>query len=135
MVMDHSEPFAPWLMPREPDLRVVEVVYLTPCPECLREARYTALHVASAELAARASAPLRHDEMHEVVYLLEQSSDQLPVGRCECGADGAETGSATLIHLSRREPTGWVAPDQSYEVVSVRVVEIADQHTVLRPTN
>ncbi|MCR6631376.1 MAG: hypothetical protein NVV74_15760 [Magnetospirillum sp.] len=124
-----------YAIPPRADISVVEVVMVTPCRECLREAKYTVLQVASGELAVWAAGLLGHDERHELVYLLEQSSEQLPVDRCECGADGAETGSATLIHLSRREATGSVAPDQSYEIVSVRVVEIADQHTVQRPTS
>lgn len=130
---DHSEPFAPWLTPREADLRAVEVISITPCPACLREAKYTALHVGSAELVARALKPLRHDELHEVAYLLEHASPQTPIGRCLCGAPGAETGSVALAHLSRREPTGWVADDLSYQITSVRLVEAVDRRSVPDP--
>lgn len=122
------------MTPCDPYLHAVEVVVVTPCPECLREARYTVLHVATEDLAARAAEPLHHDGMHELTYLLEHASEQVPVGRCECGADGAETGSAVLIHLSRREPTGWVCDDLSYQIVSVRLVETVDRQTVPHPT-
>lgn len=132
-MIDRMEHSAPWLTPRETNLRVVEVIHITPCPECLREAKYTVLHIANDELATRAAGPLRHDQLHEVVYCLEHTSEQVPVGICECGADGAETGSATLIHLSRREPTGWVCDDLSYQIVSVRLVDAVDRQFAPHP--
>jgi hypothetical protein len=106
----------------ESDYGVVEVISRTPCRSCLRESDYTALHVASRELAARAASPLSHDEMNELVYDLENASPQTPIGFCSCGAPGSETGSASLGHWSRRVDTGWTASDQAYQILSVRLL-------------
>ncbi|EME71926.1 hypothetical protein H261_00065 [Paramagnetospirillum caucaseum] len=106
----------------ESDYGVVEVISRTPCRSCQREAEYTVLHVASRELAARASKSMTDDEMNELVYDLENASPQSPIGFCTCGAPGAETGSSSLAHWSRRVETGWTATDQAYQILSVRLL-------------
>jgi hypothetical protein len=106
----------------ESDYGVVEVISRTPCRSCQREAEYTVLHVASRELAARAACPLTEAEMNELVHDLERLSPQTPIGICECGAAGAETGSSALAHWSRRSATGWTATDQDYRIISIRLL-------------
>lgn len=98
---------------------IAEIVMETPCYTCHRLARYTAHHRASEELLERLAAPLRHLDVHEIVWGLEELHQQVPVGRCACGEPGQETTSAEFSALATREDLNQVAPDLSFEICSL----------------
>ncbi len=69
----------------------------------------------------RLSKPITHRDIHEIVYDLEHLHEQVPIGRCHCGATGQETTSADLAHLASRHDLGEVADDLSYRFISLRL--------------
>lgn len=95
---------------------IVEIVIETPCFACQRLARYTVYHRANDAILARLAQPLSHSDVHEIVYDLEHMHAQVPVGLCECGANGQETTSVEFADRATHEDLNYVADDLAYEV-------------------
>lgn len=96
---------------------VVEIVYETPCFECLRLARYTGFHRADEALLTRLRQPISHRDVHDIAAILEAQHEQVPIGVCACGALGQESTSAEFSDRAVREDLNYVADDLSYEMV------------------
>lgn len=98
------------------DQRLVSVVCRSPCRNCLRDALFLIVQPAVPEVVAWLNSPLLSEDVHNVMWMLEQAAPQFPIGTCPiCGAQSPETASESTLRFSRRIDLGHQADDLSFE--------------------
>lgn len=105
---------------------IVQIVIDTPCYTCHRLARHTVYHRANKDLLKRLRQPISHRDVHDIIGMLEEQSEQVAVGVCECGAACQETTSVEFRDQASCEDLNYVAPYLSFEIIRLSL----DGHTL-----